>query len=709
VRGGTRSELVPDGQGWLWTSTHSNWFHIPGTVYKVNMTTNEMVAVTTFDADKGPRFGRGPGTLAYDGNGFMWGASLANHQRTKGSLFKIDVTTNKRSTVAESMDCGGPPGIQAMGDMVSDGKGSLWFAGVVDGGSRGAGNALVRVNASTREIAMRYRQAGYADIESPVIDENGLLWGTTAQSGASRNGSIYTFDPATQKFTTVMSFTGNGSQARSGSFPKVARLMKHSDGNFYGVTRYGGPGGNGTVYRLRFGPTPMTQEASLLADGRAELHGTITPNGRDTEVAFEWDTEATLAHPHLVPAGIVSAGGSRQPVSAVLGDLKPGTTYFFRVRGTNSANAIPQRGAVLRFTTPGPLAEASKHDEDSADKAPAAASDGFTNSTASTVASKHSLKVNRIPGAGAGFVRGAQSGAVYEIGHRYTLLAVADNGYVFDHWSGPGITGAQAESERLSFVFTEALAQSPTITATFVRTPFTEGVTGTFTGLVMPSKNAIPNVTNTGALRLTVSRTGTFTGSLRYDSDTLLLTGAFDTGGLARFGPTRAASAVLARSNKPALTLAMQLNLSPEGPHEVYGTIGQTSGTEVTERSIFTAARDFYNGRDRLLPAAYLVQDGRYTIRMANAADSGGLVRLSPGGSATLAIRLPDGTSVLASAPLSESNRAAFFWPLYTGRTGSFGGVLTADELLPESRADQPFWWCRPGQPWLDVALRSIP
>ena len=136
----------------------------------------------------------------------------------------------------------------------------------------------------------------------------------------------------------------------------------------------------------------------------------------------------------------------------------------------------------------------------------------------------------RIPGAGAGFVRDALEGQSYEIGKRYSLTAVADNDYIFSRWSAPGITGAQAENRQLSFVFTEELAQSPVITATFVKNPFREDVTGEFNGLVLAAEGVNPDVTNTGAARLKVSKTGSFTGELRYDGRRVPLLGSFDTG-----------------------------------------------------------------------------------------------------------------------------------------------------------------------------------
>ncbi|MEQ1749747.1 MAG: choice-of-anchor tandem repeat GloVer-containing protein, partial [Prosthecobacter sp.] len=706
VRGGTRSELIPDGKGWLWSCTYSTWFQIMGVVYKINTRTNEIVVINKFDGDKGPLFGRGPGVLAYDGNGFMWGAAMADHQRSRGSLFKIDVNTNKRTTLAEFLDCEPGPGFQSMGDMHIDRRGSLWFTAVIDGGSRNAGHALVKVNPSTGRIEGRYRERGFADISAPVSDEQGTLWGATASGGEESRGSIYAFDPKTEKFSTVMSFTGNGSQPNSGSSAHFSKLMKHTDGNFYAVTRFGGPGGNGTVYRLRFGPTPMTQEASLLANKRVELHGTLRPNGRESAAAFEWGTDASLKQAQIISAGNIVASHSSKPVSATLSGLKPGMTYYFRLRGTNAANSIPQRGAILSFTAP--QTESTLAGGKTTEKETPFGQIASLTQSGKPGAAKHSLKVVRIPGAGAGFVRGALDGAAYEIGKRYTLRAVADNGYVFDHWSGPDISGAQAENPSLSFTYSEAMAGTPVITATFIRNPFQDEVVGRFQGLIINAESLTPDISNTGAAHFSVTRSGSFSGKLLYDSDTISLTGKFDSGGLARFGQQHLPSLLISRKDMPTLVLSMQVDLSNEGPHEVCGTIGTTEGGEVAERSFFNADRGYYDGRRHAVPDMFVSQIAGHelTLTTLNQEETNARLIITSSGNATFVTKLSDGTGILAHGPISQLNQAVFFNQLYARRIGSFGGQVTLSELLAsQTLTDQPFWWSYPNHGWENLNL----
>ncbi len=713
---GPASTLVPDGKGGLWGTTFS-------TVYKIDMRTLATTTVATFTGDEGEHHGSGGlaslkleasgglGALALDDHGFIWGCSQADREHKRACLFKIDTTTGAFTTLSEFTDASPDwTGWHPTADMHWDGKGFMWFTGLIDGGDSGARCSLIKVNTSSGLIEGSYHQRGHDLIATPMVDANGVLWGGALNGGIGGNGSLYTFDTRSLQFTTRRVFTGQGSQAWTGQHPHMAGLMKHRDGNFYGITRVGGPGNGGTVYRLRFGPTPMTQEATLLADGSVLLHGSLKPNGFDSEAAFEWGTDPDLAQAATLDAGQVLAGVNARPVTASLTGLRAGTAYYFRLRGSNADNAIAQRGAVLSFVMPGTSANPSlaAHGTASAaeDSAPSSHATKSRTAAALSSSSGHVLSINRVPGAGAGFVKGALPGAVYQVGGRYSLKALADNDYIFHHWSGPGISGAQAENPELTFVFNKQLADSPMITATFVPNPFRDEAIGLFNGLVLAAEGVAPGIGTTGGLRLNVTRTGSFSGTLRYDGDAIPLAGAFDTGGLAKFADDGASPCTLVRPGKPALLLSLQLALNPEGSHTLTGTIAGLDNGQTAARSTIHAARSFYDGRQQPVPVQYLANGGGHVLTLTGGArEWSGLLLISPSGSASIATRLVDGTKVLAQAPISQAGQAEFFAQL---SRGSFGGSFTLGSLLKKDEASgQPFWWGRPDQVWVDLLARS--
>jgi RNA polymerase sigma factor (sigma-70 family) len=700
---GPETELVDDHRGFLWGTTRTS-------VFKINIQTHALKVIARFTGERGPLHGIEPEALALDGRGFIWGAAFGEPRRTTpGTIFKIDVVTDALTVIEDMTDArrGTSSITYRQGDMHWDGRASVWFAGAYARDAPYATRTLVKMNAASGKVEAWYRHPDFTGITTPVMDDRGLLWGLSGQGGAHSEGSIYCFDPASQKFSTIMEFSGAGPQAHTGEQPETTRIYRHTDGNLYAGTRYGGPGNGGTIFRLRFGPTPMTQEATMFADGSAELHGTLRPNGRDSEAAFEWGMEPSLNNATTTSAGTVNASESAQSITTSVTGLKPGSTYYFRLRGKNDNNRIAQRGAVLSFTMPVvQLAAASTAEADGAANA-----NSSTATTAASASNKHALNIVRIPGAGAGFVRGGLAGQMYEIGKRYTLTALADNDYIFSRWSGPGITGAQAESRVLNFVFTEDLAQSPVITATFVKNPFQDYVVGSFNGLVLAAEGVQPDVSNTGALRMDVTRSGTFTGELRYDQRRIPLLGTFDIGGLARFGAARLPSlSVPGSEGGPAGELSLQLDLNPNGSTGISGTITLPTGNNAQVHSLIAAERSFYDGRQRTVPAELMADNGRHRLLLTDA-DGGvhALFTIAPTGNATFAARLRDGTGVLAGAPLSQINRAAFFSQLYSRSQGSFGGAIILPDLLGDDKTlrSQPFWWCQPAPiPWQDTPVR---
>lgn len=94
-------------------------------------------------------------------------------------------------------------------------------------------------------------------------------------------------------------------------------------------------------------PTVSTSAAGNVTETSAALAGTVTPNGADASVAFEWGT-STLATAAATPS-LVRAGSPATTVAGSLTGLACGTTYTYRTRATNSAGT--SYGQSVAFTT----------------------------------------------------------------------------------------------------------------------------------------------------------------------------------------------------------------------------------------------------------------------------------------------------------------------------------------------------------------------
>jgi hypothetical protein len=121
----------------------------------------------------------------------------------------------------------------------------------------------------------------------------------------------------------------------------------------------GGGTVNGSVRSFSTEDTVLTAAATAIAGPTATLNGTLNPEGiLYTECAFEYGT--TVAYGSTVPCAespaTIGTGSSPVPVHADLSDLSLGSSYHFRLVGTNADGA--SRGGDRNFTTLGAAIEA---------------------------------------------------------------------------------------------------------------------------------------------------------------------------------------------------------------------------------------------------------------------------------------------------------------------------------------------------------------
>ncbi|MCE9609308.1 MAG: hypothetical protein K8R23_03675 [Chthoniobacter sp.] len=382
--------LVDDGAGFLWGTTIRGGTYDLGTVFKVNPITGALSTVAEFagaaEIKKNangaiePPFPPRPlnkgafpiSSLENDGTGFLIGTTRGqkgsppmSHARWPGypsTHFKLNPSTGELITVEVNESLQGRFGFVGSGKpqpdatLTADGAGFSW--GTLKGGGASKLGSLFKVNASTGEVTTILDftdKTGFGPFTKLVSDGAGNVWGTTENGGPRNGGTIFKVNTTTGKLTTVIAFTRGdprlGLRSEQGFWP-FGTLMKYTDGNLYGTTTDGGSSGRGAVFRLRFGPTPVTLPATQLGATSATLHGVVTPNGIATSAGFDWGTDPKLARSTLASAGSIAASATSQPISSSLTGLTPGTTYFFRARGSNRENSIPQLGDILSFTTP---------------------------------------------------------------------------------------------------------------------------------------------------------------------------------------------------------------------------------------------------------------------------------------------------------------------------------------------------------------------
>ena len=99
-------------------------------------------------------------------------------------------------------------------------------------------------------------------------------------------------------------------------------------------------------------PSVSTGGASGISQNAATLSGTVTTNGLQTNYGFEISAEPFQPGAHVPATGLGAIGGAAtEEVHLTLGELQPGTTYYYRVEATNADGA--DQGRPASFTTPG--------------------------------------------------------------------------------------------------------------------------------------------------------------------------------------------------------------------------------------------------------------------------------------------------------------------------------------------------------------------
>jgi len=147
-----------------------------------------------------------------------------------------------------------------------------WGGDGVFGTDNNGDGTLFRVGADGGVAVVH--QFNHADggwpVGSMALAPDGLIWGSTQRGGDFNQGTIFTFEPATQVLTTRHHFTGT-----DGAYP--TSLTRGADGLLYGVTQFGGAAGIGTVFRIdpATGALATLHEFTDRAKGAYPLGGVV--------------------------------------------------------------------------------------------------------------------------------------------------------------------------------------------------------------------------------------------------------------------------------------------------------------------------------------------------------------------------------------------------------------------------------------------------
>ncbi len=251
--------------------------------FDVNLNLYSINAATGATTMIGP-LGVSGSDLGCSANGAVLYATLDNASQScpTSTLYSINTSSGAATTI-------GCTGVANINDLVYQNgvlygnaqDGNLYTLNTTTGtatfeASAGIVFSGMALPASTITLLHKFTngQDGGTPLAGLTFDRAGNLYGTTAFGGSSTDGTVYklTHKGSGWTFSPLYEFEGGN----DGTFPE-APVTVGTDGSLYGVTSQGGPGNDGTVYRLR--PPATSCRSALCFWTETQLYAFTGTNG----------------------------------------------------------------------------------------------------------------------------------------------------------------------------------------------------------------------------------------------------------------------------------------------------------------------------------------------------------------------------------------------------------------------------------------------
>ena len=595
--------------------------------------------------------------------------------------------------------------------------------------SAGALTTVYKFNGGTDGRGPR----GVAQISNSLLagityGADGSLFTLSTAGGVVTPGLVYSFND---------DFTGELQSARPEAPPFLA-----PDGAIYGVAQTSSFGG-GAIFRMLFGPTSGITSITETADDSAIARGVVHPNGESATVFFEYSTSADFTANLVATTSQTITGTAAQIVSADLASLSPGATYFVRLKAgahtsptfifgppvatTGASSGVGKSVATLRGTANPNGRETSVVLEygPTTDYGTAVtlASAGSGNSPAILESDLVGLTPQRTYhyrfsatnaagtsiGADATFTTGQNSAPTAPNLFGSTTSLTADIVIPLPSGLDPdnevltlavenqpsfGIV-TLANSTTLRFTPTTGFKGTDTFTYS-VTDPSLAKAIGTVTirnPFVALKGSYLTYLTNaqgepTGAVKLAVSATGSFTGTVSFGGN-FPVKGVFDPSSGNRTGTQ---TITVQRPGKSPLLIVLRIDTTSEK-----GVLSGSVGDGISTQNIVTDSR--------LTAVTAAPQAGKYTVWLRSPSNPAlpqgqgwATLSVSTKGACKMAGKLGDGTPFATTPTLRTTDSILLNVPLFTtlptASRGYFFGEITFRDK-PGSDADGSAKWKR--------------
>jgi len=374
-KGGTTDGAYPTGgltlgtDGNFYGTTQQGGTNSMGTIFKVTPT-GTLTILHNFNAFVDGAFPWGPPILASDGN--FYGTTSGGGINGHGVVYKM---TNS-GTVTKTYQFDVTHGFSPIAQPTQGTDGYLYIP-VSEGGTSFCGTIL-KINTSgviNNTYDFPCGSGGSFPIGPLVQASNGNFYSTTQDGGTNGEGTIYQVTPSLV-VTVLHSF---GATFGDGTFP-AAGLLLATDGNYYSATSDGGANGDGTLFNTSVNgtysslysfnnTTNLTQTSPLAPPVQATngiLYG-VTEFGGPSNDGTVYSLNMGLA-PFVNMALFTAKEGN---TVTILGTHLKGTTEVtfnghaanFKVLSDTHLTATVPVGATtgpIQVTTPGAVLQSRK-------------------------------------------------------------------------------------------------------------------------------------------------------------------------------------------------------------------------------------------------------------------------------------------------------------------------------------------------------------
>lgn len=261
----------------LWGMTQNGGTFSNGVIYNTDANGQNFQVIVNFTGTTGSYLGANPlGTLLKANNGKLYGLTRKGGTNDKGTIFCYDINNSTFTTLYNFNSTPTAPA-EPMGSFTE--INNVLYATSSLGGTGGSGT-LFSYDLSTNTFSTLVNFTGtsspyYGSTPTGVkllYASNGLLYGTTAFSNLNNSGTLFSFNPTNNAFSTLVNF--NGTTLGGAPYGGVIEV----NNKLYGTTNFGGTNNYGTIYSVDM----STGTHSLLASFTGSVGVTIGAKAKNS-------------------------------------------------------------------------------------------------------------------------------------------------------------------------------------------------------------------------------------------------------------------------------------------------------------------------------------------------------------------------------------------------------------------------------------------